>query len=118
MTVKVAKASRTAVALWVTEQRRVAKPAHSSQVAAALRVGTASMPTRSKAKRLSEAAAAVRSLRAKLTADRAFPPAAAMERYYFEDHEAIRKAQKRIEKRLAKRLDRDATPAPVAPPVA
>jgi len=62
------------------------------------------------------ATAAVRSLRAKLTADRAFPPAAAMERYYFEDHEAVRKAHKRVEKRLAKRLDRDAKP--VAPVVA
>jgi ABC-type transport system involved in multi-copper enzyme maturation permease subunit len=75
------------------------------------------------------ATAAVRSMRAKLTAERAFPPAAVMERYYFEDHEAARKAQKRIEKRLAKRLDRDAkleepTVAPVGadgqslPPVA
>ncbi len=54
------------------------------------------------------ATAAVRSMRAKLTAERAFPPAAVLERYYFEDHEAVRKSQKRAEKRLARRLDRQA----------
>ena len=54
------------------------------------------------------ATTAVRNMRAKLTAERAFPPAAVLERYYFDDHEAVRKAHKRAEKRLARRLDRDA----------
>ena len=76
------------------------------------------------------ATTAVRNMRAKLTAERAFPPAAVLERYYFDDHEAVRKAHKRAEKRLTKRLDRaakaeepnvvlaeDTTAPPVAVPV-
>lgn len=72
------------------------------------------------------ATAALRGMRAKLTAERAFPPAAVLERYYFEDHEAVRKAHKKIEARLARRLDRnddgvvlaaEADAPPVARPV-